>query len=644
MSQAPVLESEYEGAAKAYADATVELNRRVDQGTSWSGNERNNLFLNLGNSAESKGIPNFVDASALTGFDFPDDSSGLASIDWDFDGDLDFITTNRSAPRVRILENQAGARSGSFVLLKLVGNGGVNRDAIGSRADLTLETEDGREALLVRSLHGGQGFISQSSTWLHFGITKGAKIVRAEVRWPGGQREEFAGCEPGQYFLLNRGSGQARPWDAPVVRIPKVDAGPATPEEATVTAHLERRVPLPAIPYIALNEGKGEPREIGSTLERPLVLNLWATWCVPCLAELRGMAEQAELFRSAGVDVLALCVDVAVDGDPGELEKARKILADAGFPFDAGIAAEKTIELLHIAHNTVFVRPEKLPVPTTLLLDTSGRIASVHRGAIEPADLLPAIRALQGSADEWAKFATPFDGRWVHGPDTIYYAGIAKELLDRGWNAEAERFVVEHRESLEADGKKYAELLMLIGTQLLERHEQARGLEMLEIAVEVEPDLPAARNNLAVALLQAGRIEDAVPHLTAAIVLDPHFAEPAVNLARVRLSQGKPSEALQLVDGVLADAYQGGAIRVKAQVHLARNEPADVLTAFQTIVENEPNEPTAWLNLGKLQSQLGNAGAAMRSLEKAQRLDPGNSEVKKWIQRSNSNNRVQSEP
>ncbi|MCB1094945.1 MAG: ASPIC/UnbV domain-containing protein [Verrucomicrobiae bacterium] len=639
MSQAPVLESEYEGAAKAYADATVELNRRVDQGTSWSGNERNNLFLNLGNSAESKSIPNFVDASALTGFDFPDDSRGLASIDWDFDGDLDFITTNRTAPRVRILENHAGARTGSFVLLKLVGSGGVNRDAIGSRVDLTLETEDGGEAVLVRSLHGGQGFISQSSAWLHFGIPKGAKIVRAEVRWPGGQREEFAGCEPGRHFLMNCGSGQAQPWDAPVVRIPKVDPAPVTPEEATVTAILERRVPLPAIPYIALN-GEGESREIDSKLERPLVLNLWATWCVPCLAELRGMAEQAELFQSAGVDVLALCVDVAAGGDAGELEKARKILADAGFPFDAGIAAEKTIELLHIVHNTVFVRPEKLPVPTTLLIDTSGRIASIYRGAIEPADLLPAIAALQGSADDWTKFATPFDGRWAHGPDTIYYSGIAKELLDRGWNAEAERFVVEHRESLEADGQKYAELLMLMGTQLLERNAQARGLEMLEIAVEVGPDLPAARNNLAVALLQAGRSDDAVPHLVAAIALDPHFAEPAVNLARVRLAQGKSSEALRLADAVLADSYQGGAIRVKAQVHLARNEPAEVLTAFQTIVENEPNEPTAWLNLGKLQLQLGNAGLAMHSFERAQQLDPGNSEVKEWMERIVQGNRL----
>ena len=92
MSQAPVEASEYRGAAKAYVEATMELNRQVDAGTSWSGNERNNLFLNLGKEGA---VPDFADASALMGFDFPDDSRGLVSLDWDFDGDLDFITTNR---------------------------------------------------------------------------------------------------------------------------------------------------------------------------------------------------------------------------------------------------------------------------------------------------------------------------------------------------------------------------------------------------------------------------------------------------------------------------------------------------------------------------------------------------------------------
>ena len=208
------------------------------------------------------------------GFDFPDDSRGLVSLDWDFDGDLDFITTNRTAPRVRIFENRAVSRMDSFVSLKLAGKG-INRDAIGSRVELKFETEEGDESLLVRRLHAGQGFISQSSRWLHFGIPEGAKIVQVVVKWQGEKGiapEDFAGIDPGRFFILQKGTGRARLWSAPETKIPKMHREPVKPERsATLTAHLERPVPLPAIPYLDLNE---KPREIGSKLERPMVLNL----------------------------------------------------------------------------------------------------------------------------------------------------------------------------------------------------------------------------------------------------------------------------------------------------------------------------------------------------------------------------------
>ena len=70
------------------------------EGRSFSGRERNRLFL---------GTPtgNFADASAVTGIDFPDDGRGVATLDWDHDGDLDVWITNRNAPRLRLLNTTA---------------------------------------------------------------------------------------------------------------------------------------------------------------------------------------------------------------------------------------------------------------------------------------------------------------------------------------------------------------------------------------------------------------------------------------------------------------------------------------------------------------------------------------------------------
>jgi Flp pilus assembly protein TadD/thiol-disulfide isomerase/thioredoxin len=625
VSQAPVQASEYQGMARDYAEATVELNRQVDAGTSWSGNERNNLFLNLGKEGT---VPSFTDASALLGFDFPDDSRGLASLDWDFDGDLDFITTNRTAPRVRIFENRVTARHADFVSVKLVGES-INRDAIGSRVELTLATADGNRVVLVRSLHAGQGFISQSSKLLHFGIPQGAKIVRLLVKWPGSQAEEFSGITAGKFVMLRQGTGKSLVWAALKLPIAELKVISAATESTTEAAHLERPIPMPAVPYSDLD---GLVHEVGAKLERPLVLNLWATWCVPCLAELKGMAREAELFRSAGVDVLALCVDVATD-DPSAIAKAKSILSDTGYPFSAGIPHGRTVELLHLAHNVAFVRPDKLPVPTTFLIDTSGCIASVFRGAIEPAALFPAIAALKGSSKQWAAFSNPFEGTWHHGADTIFYVGIAKEMLDRGWVDEAERFVIDHRQSLLLEGQKYAELLMVLGTQFVEREEYVRGIRLLEIAVEVAPELAVARNNLAVAMLQSGQASAAVPHLETAIKLDQEFLDPVVNLARIRFAQKRLSDAKTLLEGIPLKTYHPGAVRLMAQLQLAENDAAAVLVTFSRIVEHEPNDPIAWLNLGKLQAQLGITVNAIASLERAQFLDPDSAEIRTWIDR-----------
>ena len=76
----------------------------IVRGRSFSGFERHCAFLNVGSNPDGKLAP-FANVSAATGFDFIDDGRALARVDWDRDGDLDFWTTNRQAPRLRLLKN-----------------------------------------------------------------------------------------------------------------------------------------------------------------------------------------------------------------------------------------------------------------------------------------------------------------------------------------------------------------------------------------------------------------------------------------------------------------------------------------------------------------------------------------------------------
>ena len=102
----------------------AQLSRMIEQGRSFSGKEKNCVYLNTGNNDL------FTDVSFSSGLDFSDDGRSVASVDWDHDGDLDLFISNRNAPRIRFLKNNLKDSKGS-VMIKLKGNGvNSNLDAI----------------------------------------------------------------------------------------------------------------------------------------------------------------------------------------------------------------------------------------------------------------------------------------------------------------------------------------------------------------------------------------------------------------------------------------------------------------------------------------------------------------------------------
>ncbi|HEV3457347.1 MAG TPA: CRTAC1 family protein [Thermoanaerobaculia bacterium] len=143
----------------------------------WSGHQRKKLFRNAGNGT-------FQEIGALAGVDNDLDGRGLGVADFDNDGLLDFVQTNREQPSLLYHNRTAGA--GNWIELKLAGVKS-NRDAIGAR--VTLRAGGLR---LIREVNGGNGFESQSSTRLHFGLGAAARIDEIEIRWPSGLVEKLA--------------------------------------------------------------------------------------------------------------------------------------------------------------------------------------------------------------------------------------------------------------------------------------------------------------------------------------------------------------------------------------------------------------------------------------------------------------------
>ena len=271
-------------------EAMTALNNMLAQGRSFSGNERNCCFLNLAGKR-------FATVSAVSGLDFPDDGRSVAAVDWDQDGDLDLWIANRNAPRLRLMRNDAPAVH-HFLRLRLQGNGtGTNRDAVGARVELVLK--NAKEKPLIRTLRAGEGLLSQSSHWLHFGLGNNREIEKVIVRWPAGEAEVFTGLDANQQYIVRQGTGAVKRWSKTKRTNLVLKRSPQTPPEVSGSTRipLATRLPMPhTMAYSAFN---GSKKRLQLKPGKSTLIVLFGSWCGPCREELSELAERHKDLRAA---------------------------------------------------------------------------------------------------------------------------------------------------------------------------------------------------------------------------------------------------------------------------------------------------------------------------------------------------------
>ena len=88
----------------------------------------------------------------------------------------------------------------------------------------------------------------------------------------------------------------------------------------------------------------------------------------------------------------------------------------------------------------------------------------------------------------------------------------------------------------------YPEALNYLGAALAERGEAEAAVPMFRRALELAPALPHARANLATALAQSGQIEEAIVEYREAVRVTPNDLQARVNLGRALMSTGHADE------------------------------------------------------------------------------------------------------
>ena len=154
-----------------------DINNYPDIGDmTWSGYQKQRFFRNIGDAT-------FEEIAASAGVDNNLDGRGIGVGDFDNDGLLDIYQTNANQPT--LLYHGIGTAAGNWLQLKLQGTTS-NHNAIGTRVKLTAGGE-----IYWRQVNGGNGYSSQSTMRLHFGIAHTKTIEKIEIYWPSGQQERL---------------------------------------------------------------------------------------------------------------------------------------------------------------------------------------------------------------------------------------------------------------------------------------------------------------------------------------------------------------------------------------------------------------------------------------------------------------------
>ena len=143
----------------------------------------------------------------------------------------------------------------------------------------------------------------------------------------------------------------------------------------------------PPSPDFRFTTADGTVRTLADYAGQGVVLNLWATWCVPCVAEMPALDALARLVAGDRVAVLAL------SSDRGGAAPVERFYREKGI---------RTLPILLDPRGDAARALSARGIPTTLLIDRAGKERGRLEGAADwaSADSAGVIRQLIGQPNQ----------------------------------------------------------------------------------------------------------------------------------------------------------------------------------------------------------------------------------------------------
>ena len=131
----------------------------------------------------------------------------------------------------------------------------------------------------------------------------------------------------------------------------------ATPGEVLVGSQL---------PEVTLHNFDGSTVSLSRFRGKPLIINVWASWCGPCRTEMPSLERLANRYNGKQLNVIGISTD-------DYREKAESLIRQSGISFENYLDRNLMLENM-LGANTI---------PLTILVDANGRILKKVRGTLE---------------------------------------------------------------------------------------------------------------------------------------------------------------------------------------------------------------------------------------------------------------------
>ena len=199
------------------------------------------------------------------------------------------------------------------------------------------------------------------------------ELQPAKFRLPGKNWLEFIGKR-----VAVTGAVQKKK-NATVIRVDSLEVLAASLAERQASTVIGKQVEL------ALKDPFGTEQRLSSFKGRIVILNFWATYCIPCRKEMPDLAAIQNEFAALGVQVIGASTDESEDRDKVlQFVKETKV----NFPIWMGASGA---DMIPFGLGTA--------LPGTVIIDREGRVAKVMSGVIDKADIKKQIESMLARAE-----------------------------------------------------------------------------------------------------------------------------------------------------------------------------------------------------------------------------------------------------